>query len=313
VRYFPRILLSIALSCTAVSGYADDRSFKLIPENDRSFKLKLGGNRDTRFNFREMNALSLSRDFRVFVPIRTDDDFQDVHLRTANGREVTFRTGVKFKDEEVVVLSDTLTGRQFIVSSTNIVDGKKQITFSAVDRQHRFITDLKREDIALFDKYGREMCFGLKGVRGTNVPFLASMPFQANCTIYEFETEYNALVEQESCYQTKDRFSISAGGGGTAIYPALRKVYEDVKGEIKVVLVVSDGASATVEYDEALKAKDDTTTLVNWLGSYSKDYPLADFADAEIFGSIEEDGTLPDFFNRASEALNAQYVVNECQ
>ena len=314
--------------------------------DDRGFSINLmpKDRENTRFDLHTLNERAFRNDFRIQLLDASDRDaLQNATLYAADGREVAFRTGFSFNGETFIL--GTIHGnRTLIVSSVDEVDGKMQITFSAVGRDGKFIQKLSRGEVMIFDSKGRQACFNFQQIKASKVQmsvgvaidvsgsmagyetelnrvvgaFMNEMPDQAYCSVIEFDHEYRVLVGDggpKQCSRVRG-FAIRSPGGGTSVFPAIKKLYEMVAAQqsgLNLVLVVSDGASGNEQFHEALQAKGKTTTFVNWLGNYSKDYPLAQFADAEVFGAVGKNGTLSEFFTHAGSSLNNQFVATQCR
>ena len=291
-------------------------------------------------DFRALNEDAFKTDFRFFREITSVEGLDDIVLVTKDGREAQFRTGVEL-DGELYILSDLLTGREFVVNDAYIEGGKKKIVFSALDKDLEFIGSLERSDLALFDKFGRQQCIDLTNIRDSDVAikiglaidisysmsgyeksinsalsqFFRQMPLNSICHVVEFNHEYDFVVNGESCQNISNSYSISGISGGTTAFPAMEELYkriDDQARDTSLVIVLSDGFSDTLREDEAFKAKGDTTTLVNWLGSYNNGSPLSRFANAEVFGAVDKDGTIPYFFDRISGLITSQYIASDC-
>jgi len=313
---------------------------------DRGFSITLmpTDRQNTRFDLHALNERAFRNDFRIQLLDASDRDaLQNATIYAADGRVVAFRTGVPFKGE-TFILGTTQGDRTLIVSSVDEPDGKMQVTFSAVDRNGKFIQNLSRGEVMIFDNKGRQSCFDFQQIKASSVQmsvgiaidvsgsmggyeselnrviglFMNQMPDQAYCSVIEFDHEYRVLVgggSPKRCSRVRG-FAIRSPGGGTSIFPALKKLYEMVSAQnsgLNLVLVVSDGASGNEQLQEALQAKGKTTTFVNWLGHYSKTYSLAQFADAEVFGAVGKDGTLSEFFTHAGSSLRNQFVATQCR
>lgn len=315
-------------------------------KDDRSFSISLmpTDRQNARFDLHTLNERAFRNDFRIQLFDASDRDaLQNATIYTVDGREVAFRIGFPFNGE-TYILGTTQGDRTLIVSSVDEVDGKMQLTFSAVGRDGNFIQNLSRGEVMIFDSTGRQACFNFQQIKSSTVQmsvgvaidvsgsmggyeaelnrvvgaFMNEMPDQAYCSVIEFDHEYRVLVGDgapRQCSRVRG-FAIRSPGGGTSIFPALKKLYEMVAAQqssLSLVLVVSDGASGNEQFHEALQAKGKTTTFVNWLGSYSKEYQLAQFADAEVFGAVGNNGTLTEFFAHAGSSLNNQFVATQCR
>lgn len=338
LSYITSLIATLLLvwSPTAAQEITEDRDF--------SVDLSPDVQRNPRFDLHAMNRRAFQDDFRIQLLDVTDRNaLQNATIYAADGREIAFRTGVRFEGE-TFILGTTQHGHTMVVSSVKDVNGRMQVTFSIVGSDGAFMQDINRDEVMLFDSNGRQTCFNFQPVKASQVQtsvgiaidvsgsmggyedelnravrtFMNEMPEQAYCSVIEFNQDYRILVGStgfKRCSRVRG-FSIRSPGGGTSIFPALEKLYKLVgaqQSDLNLVLVVSDGASDKERLQEALQAKGKTATFVNWLGNYSKDYALAEFADAEIFGAVGKDGTLSEFFTRAGASLRNQFVATQCR
>lgn len=318
-------------------------------KEERDLNVNLTSNRDTvQVNLYELNQSALREDFQIrMINTQDDKELQNAIIHDRNGKAINFRIAIRHNEKEYI-LGTTHSERSLIVSSISVVNRHTQITFSAVDRNGDFVSDISRDEVSIFDNSGRQQCFDFDKASSSNAnvatsvgiaidisgsmggfenqinasinKFLGKMPQNAYCSIIEFDHAQNILMGgtgQKQLCNSLSNFNIRSPGGGTNIYPALNTIY-DLVGEqnspINMVLVVSDGASQEDqnELNTALQKKSDIPTFVNWLGHYNADYALAQFADAAVFGSISQDGALPDFFEKAGASVGNQFVARSC-
>lgn len=316
-------------------------------DTESDFSLDLG-NRDGGFTI-DLNALnkrSYSFDFHIQVPdlegVTDDQALQDLEISTRLGQTVHHRVLIEGSDKEYI-LGSLVDGRKVRVSSFNEENDIPQIAFSVTDENQRRLSNIEDDEFVVFDN-GRQECFnfqrayeadldvsvgiaidisgsmsGFENLLNRSVQtFAKSVDSNAVCSVVEFNHEYEVVVggdNQRVRCDALGNFQISQITGGTTAFPAIERVYDLVqqqKSDLELVLVISDGVSNSTGFADALSRKSDTTTFVNWLGNYRKDYPLADFADAEIFGSFEQNASLPDFFDAASQTISGQFVARPC-
>lgn len=321
---------------------------QFIKQSDEDeFTLEFGDREDDfTIDLNALNDRSYTFDFYIRVPdltnVTDDETLQKLDIRTKTGEEVYHR--VRIDDgNRTFILGSLVDGRNLRISDFKNEDNIPQITFSVNDIEKGRLRDIDPGDIVIFDD-GREECFDYQKPFEANVSFSVGIAIDisgsmsrfrsqidqsirefarnvdssAYCSVTEFNHDYRTIIGGSGQYQSCSalrNFSVSRPSGGTAIFPALRKTYEMVQeqnSDIELVLVVSDGASDNSQFNEALGQKQGTTTFVNWLGSYNPDYPLEQFADAEIFGSVEPNGSLPDFFQAASMTVSGQFVARPC-
>lgn len=305
-----------------------------------------GPDEDFVINLYEMNQQSFQYDFHLQIMdldgITDDQALQDLEIRTSDGVLVQHRVRVEH-DDTTYVIGSLVEDHQLRISSFETVDGVPQFTFSVTDANNVRIQDLSQLELVVFDE-GRDTCFDFVPPAQANLgisvgiaidisgsmsgfesqinrsinAFLDQVGGSALCTIMEFNHDYELRTGGRNRRVRCDsvgRFQLSRIDGGTAIFPALEEMYRIIQGQnsaLELVLVVSDGASTNDRYQEALDQQGDTSTFVNWLGRYNPDYPLAQFADAEIFGTAQEDGTISEFFQAAGLAVSGQFVARQC-
>lgn len=334
-RFKQSCILLTFLSCLFSSTFAFS--------DDRNFTVTLGGDRgnSARIDLHSENKRVLESGFKIQLFNLTErDDVSDLVLYDKSAKEIKFRTKISYNGKSYII-GTSRPDLNFVVSSANEINGKLQLSFSAIDRAGKFIHSLDRDDFTVFDNNGRRLCFDLTNARqslaaisigiaidisgsmeslerelnsAVNV-FLKSLPIESYCSIVEFNHEFNSLHINQKCNNIRS-FAISEISGGTSLFPALAQTYKHVKikkdSAFRLVLVISDGATGSEGIKEAENEKKDTTTFINWLGTTTKNPELSKFANAEIFGSVGENGTLSEFFKSAGTSVNAQYFAKQC-
>lgn len=315
--------------------------------NERSLSFEID-DRDGGFtiDLNELNQRSYSFDFHLQVPdlagVTDDVALQELDIKTRLGEIVHHRVRID-NGEKTFILGSLVEGQKVRVSSFANEDNRPQITFSVTGGNSRGTGELNRDEMVVFDD-GREECFDFVRAHKADVDvsvgiaidisgsmggyeqllnqsiqaFSKSVDSNAICSVIEFNHEYDIVVggngKHASCRDLRN-FKVTKPNGGTTAFPAIQKTYELVQeqsSDIDLVLVVSDGVSDNAGLDAALSRKMGTTTFVNWLGNYNKNYPLAKFADAEIFGAFEQNSSLPDFFDAAGKTISGQFVAKPC-
>ncbi len=188
----------------------------------------------------------------------------------------------------------------------------------------------------------------LPDIKVSLVNFVQNAPAGAECRIHTFNGgstslhppsnsrpgradsphDLNATSIDDYYYQCSEFTSnflnrhISAGGG-TDIINALTPLYEgalDRKADLNFILVISDGLgsvrSAKNRQFAQLQALRDQAveeaaayTIVNWLGAFNTNYPLARLAHYNIFGRAPDQPFAQDFFAQSSQLLKNQKVM----
>ena len=332
---FQKILQGLVFTCSI-------SSMALADQNDRVFNLDLQQSQRGSFNLnlQELNQESLQRNFaiRIIDPFNRDD-LDKLVLTTSNGRRIKFQVAVSHNKEDFIIGSP-IENRQILISFVDIIDRKFVLTFSVKDQSGNFIIPSSNQEIYVFDSNGREMCFNIEPIEHSGLPihigiaadvsgsmtpyslelqdtlqqFMEHAPKNALCSVVDFNDRVFIHQRAKSCHFST--ISLRNPNGGTRIYPALYELYSQLhrsaKG-LKLALVISDGVSETTNITAAKSAKKGITTFVNWLGDYDTQYPLKQFADAEVFGSAASNGLLGTFFSKANANLHHQYVATQCE
>jgi uncharacterized protein YegL len=308
-----------------------------IENEEGGFELSLDRREDFEINLHELNERAFSYDFHIQIPDYSGSSLDEVEIYSRDGRLVYDRVGFENEGFEYVIGS-LEEGHNIHISATD-----PHITFSLIDEHQNRLNQVEDDDLAIFVN-GRQECYRYQHSSVVNVTssvgiaidisgsmsgyeneinqsvqsFLDALDDSAFCTIVEFNHDYRILHggegQKQICKNIRN-FSISGISGGTTAFPALEKTYELVQeqsSQLELVLVVSDGISDEDRLDKALRQKGDTTTYVNWLGYYNEHYPLARFADAEIFGAVQQDGTLEKFFGVAGQSISGQFAATPC-
>lgn len=150
--------------------------------------------------------------------------------------------------------------------------------------------------------------------------FLDALPPQALCTVATFAGDRTFVTPPtgQPCGQVILPPRLNADGG-TDIYGALAEAYADhtqprFEGWQKAIILVTDGV-ITTEPDEAarlkadlLRRKQDTSTIVFWLGRHS-DAHLRDIADYGLHTRLDIRRTLGRSLEVLSDAYRTQQVL----
>ena len=315
------------------------------PKPDRSFRLKIPRTSRTegKIDLRKLNEKSLNERFRLSIDPTDRDQLNRLQLSTTDGREIFGRLPVTFRDR-TLIMGTTLDGHDILVSFVDELDGRLRVTFSLTDRSGRFVSLTERDEIFLFDRTGRKLCFEIETIETAGVPihigmaldvsgsmkryhaqlnqalksFAENAPRHAQCTVVQFRHKYRTLaggVLGEASCRSLRTMELDRPSGETRAFPALREVYRQLHATqdgLKLALVVSDGVSQKGRIEEARSEKRGIPTFVNWLGDYDTNYALREFADAEIFGSEDKEGLMDEFFERVGANVKSQFVATEC-
>lgn len=176
-------------------------------------------------------------------------------------------------------------------------------------------------------------------VRKSFKEFLAQVPERSLCQVTLFDSETHYLDPEKQDWQTKRQplracnafksdkvlARIKSRGLSTNIVEALRPLY-DANGITKasqINVVLSDGAGdakrGSRAFRDLIAAREEAVTvtgvytLVNWLGFYKTDFPLADLADQSVFGTMNATAGQA-AFDATALVLDAQHhlTITDC-